>query len=57
MNECVVVGCEQDGGVLVGKPTFWGAWEYWVCIDHKAEVDDGATIKDNPDGRTIVIDR
>jgi hypothetical protein len=57
MSECVVVGCEQDRVVVVGKPTPWGAWEYWVCADHKAQVDAGAVINDSPDGHTITIAR
>jgi hypothetical protein len=55
MSECVVVGCEQDSVVIAGKPTPWGAWKYWVCADHKAQVDAGAVINDSPDGRTITI--
>ena len=55
MNECVVVGCSRDSEVIVGKVTPWGAWEYWVCAEHKAAVDAGAEIHDNPDGRTITL--
>lgn len=57
MSECVVLGCEQQGTVLAGKPTYWGAWEYWVCDEHKAQIDAGATINDKPDGHTITVDR
>ena len=56
MSECVVVGCEQEAEAITGLPTFWGAWEYWVCLDHKALVDAGGVIHDNPDGRTITVD-
>ena len=56
MSECVVVGCEQAGEVITGLPTFWGAWEYWVCSDHRARVDADGVIHDNPDGCTITID-
>ncbi|MBE7195535.1 MAG: hypothetical protein INR66_24035 [Gordonia polyisoprenivorans] len=55
MSECVVVGCSRTGEIVAGKPTPWGAWEYWVCLDHKAEIDDGAVIHDNSDGRTITV--
>lgn len=57
MSECVVVGCEHQGTVLAGKPTHWGAWEYWVCAEHKEQIDDGRIINDHPDGRTITLDR
>jgi hypothetical protein len=50
-----VVDCADEGVVIAGKPTSWGAWEYWVCAAHKAEVDAGADIYDNPDGRTITV--
>ena len=53
--ECVVVGCAQEAVAIAGKPTPWGAWEYWVCAAHKAEVDAGATIEDQPDGRSIAL--
>ena len=56
LSQCVVVDCAQEGVVIAGKPTSWGAWEYWVCAAHKAEVDAGADIHDNPDGRTITLD-
>lgn len=55
MRECVVVGCEQTGVEVVAKPTYWGAWEYLVCDEHKAQVDAGAEILDQPDGRSIVL--
>ena len=55
MGECVVVGCDNEGEVIVGKPTYWGAWEYWVCIPHKKQVEAGATINDNADGCTIYL--
>lgn len=57
MGECVVVGCGQEGEVIAGKPRPWGAWEYWVCAEHKAQIDSGTTISDNPDGRTNTLDR
>lgn len=57
MSQCVVVGCETEGVVIAGKPTPWGAWEYWVCSAHKADVDAGAQILDKPDGRTITVTR
>ena len=55
MSQCVVVGCARDSEVIAGKVTSWGAWEYWVCAEHKAQVDAGAEICDNPDGRTVTI--
>ena len=55
VDKCVVIGCDRDAVVIVGKPTEWGAWEYWVCAYHKAIVDDGAEIYDQPDGRSIVL--
>lgn len=55
MSECVVVGCDQQAEVIAGLPTPWGAWEYWVCLDHKSRIDAGAQIHDNPDGRTITV--
>ena len=56
MRICVVVGCDQEAVVIAGKPTPWGAWEYWVCADHKAQVDHGGIIHDNVDGRSIMIE-
>lgn len=56
MSECVVVGCEQSGQVIAGLPTPWGAWEYWVCRDHKKLIDAGGVIRDNSDGRTITVE-
>lgn len=53
MSECVVTGCDREAVAIAGKPTPWGAWEYRVCGEHKADVDNGAIIDDNPDGRTI----
>ncbi len=55
MSQCVVVGCTRDSEVIAGKVTPWGAWEYWVCATHKAEVDGGAEVHDNPDGRSITL--
>ncbi|MET3806507.1 hypothetical protein ABIB25_003523 [Nakamurella sp. UYEF19] len=55
MGECVVVGCSRMAVVIAGKPTPWGAWEYRVCATHKSEVDAGALIHDNSDGRTITL--
>ncbi len=55
MSECVVVGCERDGVVIAGKPTPWGAWEYWVCAAHKSQIQAGAVIDDKPDGRAISL--
>ena len=55
MGECVVVGCSQEGVTIGGKPTPWGAWEYWVCAEHKGRMDAGATVHDNPDGHTITV--
>ena len=57
MSTCVVVGCDQQASVIIGKPTPWGAWEYWVCDDHKAEADTGAAIDDHSDGRSITLTR
>ena len=50
-----MLDCQRQGVVIAGKPTSWGAWEYWVCAHHKAQVDDGADIRDLPDGRTITL--
>ena len=55
MSMCVVVDCENEAEVIAGKPTPWGAWEYWVCADHKAQIDHGATIDDHSDGRSISV--
>lgn len=55
MNHCVVVDCHSEAAVIAGKPTPWGAWEYWVCAAHKTDIDNGADILDNPDGRTITL--
>lgn len=55
MSQCVVIGCTKEATVIAGKPTVWGAWEYWVCQPHKEDVDAGAFIDDQPDGRTIVL--
>lgn len=57
MSGCVVVGCGQESVAVAGKPTPWGAWEYWVCARHKVAVDNGADIHDCPDGRTITLGR
>lgn len=57
MSQCVVVECAEEGVIIAGKPTPWGAWEYWVCATHKAAVDAGADIQDNPDGHTITLNR
>ena len=55
VSQCVVVGCARDSEIIAGKPTPWGAWEYWVCENHKTQIDAGAEIIDNPDGRTISV--
>jgi hypothetical protein len=55
MNQCAVVECDDEGVIIAGKPTPWGAWEYWVCLTHKADVDAGSNILDNTDGRTITL--
>lgn len=55
MSQCVVRGCASEGVIIAGKPTPWGAWEYWVCGAHKAQVDAGAEIQDHSDGRTITL--
>lgn len=55
MQECAVVGCDRKAIVIAGKPTPWGAWEYWVCGTHKAQIKAGSTINDNPDGRSITL--
>lgn len=55
MSQCVSSGApETVSHRRKGHPV--GAWEYWVCAEHKAQVDAGAEIHDNPDGRTITID-
>lgn len=55
MADCVVVGCGNQGEVIVGKPTYWGDWEYGVCVPHKTQVEAGATVNDNPAGSTICL--
>lgn len=55
MKICAVVACGAAATVIVGKPTEWGAWEYWVCDAHRSQVSSGAEIDDQPDGRSIVL--
>lgn len=55
MSECVVVGCDRVGVEMVSKQAGSEVWQYLVCDDHKAEVDNGAAIHDNADGHTIVL--
>ncbi len=55
ISECVVLWCDREGSTIAGKATPWGAWEYWVCTEHKAQIDAGAPIEDNSDGRTITL--
>ncbi|WP_164479267.1 hypothetical protein [Nakamurella antarctica] len=55
MKTCAVVDCDHESVVIAGKPTPWGAWEYWVCATHNAQIKAGAEINDNPDGRSITL--